>query len=60
MSVFEHNLKTTFNRKQKTDPAFASAVVDMVFVSPDMAVKRAVCEMVDVSDHLPLLVELEF
>ena len=60
VSVFEHNLKTTFNRKQKTDPAFASAVVDMVFVSPDMAVKRAVCEMVDVSDHLPLLVELEF
>lgn len=58
-NVFKDGLASTFNMKQKTNPVFATAVVDMVFVSPTMTVVSKSCPNVNVSDHLPLLVTLE-
>lgn len=51
--------KTTFNMKRKTNPGYATAAVDVCLVSPEFTVRSAQCLDVDVSDHLPLVVELE-
>ncbi len=58
-NVFKDQLKSSFNMRRKSDPGYAAAVVDMVFVSPDIQVTKAVCPNVDISDHLPLVVEVE-
>jgi len=58
-SVFKDELKTTFNMKHKTDPGYAKAAVDMVFVSKNIKVLKKYCPQVDVSDHLPLVVILD-
>ncbi len=61
-NVFKDELKTTFNVKRKDlkkYPGFAQAVVDMFFVSPDISVISHSCPDVDISDHLPLVVEVE-
>lgn len=57
-NVFKDELASTFNMKQKTNPVFATAVVDMVFVSPTMMVVSKSCPNVNVSDHLPLVVTI--
>ncbi len=36
--VFGEEIKTTFNLKYKTDPGFATAVVDLLFVSSDIKI----------------------
>lgn len=59
ISVFGTSLKSTFNMKHKQNPGFATAVVDMIFVSENIKVLSRNCPDVDVSDHLPLAVELE-
>jgi len=62
VNVFKDELKTTFNLKRKNlekYPGFAQAVVDMFFVSPDISVSSHTCPQVDISDHLPLVVEIE-
>lgn len=56
-NVFKDELKSTFNMKRKTNPGYATAVVDMVFVSRSIEVKHHVCPNVDISDHLPLVCE---
>lgn len=53
--VFGDELSTTFNMMRKTNPGFATAVVDMIFVSSDVRVIRHYCPKVDISDHLPLV-----
>ncbi len=58
-SVFGHELTTTFNMSRKDNPGYATAAVDMVYVSPDIRVIAKSCPNVDVSDHLPLIVTLE-
>lgn len=58
-SVFGNTLKSTFNMKFKTNPGFATAVVDMIFVSPEIKVLEKECPIVDASDHLPLIATLE-
>jgi endonuclease/exonuclease/phosphatase family metal-dependent hydrolase len=58
-SVFGHELKSTFNMKHKDDPGYATSAVDMVLVSSDIKVLNKTCSDVDISDHLPLIVELE-
>lgn len=58
-SVFGATLKSTFNMRHKTDPGYAKAAVDMVFVSNDIKVVSAKMPKVDVSDHMPLVVEIE-
>lgn len=62
-NVFKGELTTSFNIKQKDlkkFPGFAVAVVDMMFVSPNIRVLSHECPQVDVSDHLPLLATLEW
>jgi endonuclease/exonuclease/phosphatase family metal-dependent hydrolase len=58
-NIFKDELKTTFNMKQKTNPGYASAVVDMIFVSPNLKILDHSCPSVDISDHLPLIARLE-
>lgn len=61
-NVFKNQLVTSFNLKRKDlvkDPGYATSVVDMLFVSPDIKVLGASVPQVDVSDHLPLVCEIE-
>lgn len=58
-SVFGDSLTTTFNMKRKDSPGYATAAVDMIFVSHDIKVLNKDCPDVDVSDHLPLIATLE-
>lgn len=59
-NIFGTELTTTFNMNRKSDPGYATAVVDMIFVSDDFTVTSHECPSVDISDHLPLVVELEY
>ncbi len=59
VSVFKQRLTTTFNMNRKTDLGYASAAVDMVFISNEIKVIAANCPKVEISDHLPLICELE-
>jgi endonuclease/exonuclease/phosphatase family metal-dependent hydrolase len=59
LSVFGNSLDTTFNMKQKTNPGYATAAVDMLFISHDVKVVSSECPQVDISDHLPLIATLE-
>lgn len=59
-SVFGTELTTTFNMRQKTNPGYATAAVDILFTSPDVQVLSKACPDVDLSDHLPLIAELKF
>lgn len=58
-NVFQNELSTTFNMKQKTNPGYATAVVDMIFTSNDLKVIDKKCPQVDISDHLPLVVTFD-
>lgn len=58
-SVFENNLSSTFNMEYKTNPGYATAVVDMIFVSPDINVVEKQMPDVSVSDHMPLTAVIE-
>jgi endonuclease/exonuclease/phosphatase family metal-dependent hydrolase len=57
--VFGDELKSTFNMRRKSNPGYATAAVDLMYVSPTIAVLSKSCPDVDVSDHLPLAVELD-
>lgn len=62
VNVFKDELSTTFNVRRKdlvAFPGYADSVVDMVFASPELQVVKHECPQVDISDHLPLVVELE-
>lgn len=58
-SVFGTTLTTTFNMKYKKNPGYATAAVDMVFLSSNFKVVSKECLEIDVSDHLPLRVVFE-
>lgn len=59
-NVFDHERKTSFNMKRKpTNSGFAKAVVDNMFVSSDIKIISHSQPDVDISDHLPLVVEME-
>src|SRR3990167_1337605 len=58
-SVFKNELTSTFNMKRKDRPGYATAVADMIFTSPDIHVTNKACDLVDVSDHLPLRITFE-
>ncbi len=60
--VFDNHPQTSFNLQRKDlvkYPGYATAVVDMCFVTPDFQVKTATRPEVDISDHLPMVIELE-
>jgi endonuclease/exonuclease/phosphatase family metal-dependent hydrolase len=58
-SVFGNNLKSTFNMRRKDNPGYATAAVDMLFVSPNIRIVNSECSDVDISDHLPVIATLE-
>lgn len=58
-SVFGNKLTTTFNMRHKDNPGYASAAVDMIFVSGTIQVVESSCPEVDISDHLPLVATLK-
>ena len=61
-NVFKDELKSSFNLSRKNlekFPGYATAVVDMLFVSSDIKLLTHSCPQVDVSDHLPLMCEFE-
>ncbi len=58
-NIFKGELKTTFNMQQKTFPGFATAVVDMIFTSPNIKTTEKSCPKVNITDHLPLLATFE-
>ncbi|KKW32704.1 MAG: Fe Superoxide dismutase [Candidatus Uhrbacteria bacterium GW2011_GWA2_52_8d] len=61
VNVFKNDHRSTsFNMKHKTNPGFATAVVDMIFASPSLrALEHRQCDD-NVSDHLALTVTLEY
>lgn len=59
VSIFGEELTSTFNMKHKSDPGYAKAAVDMIFVSKNIKVMEKACPQVDVSDHLPLICSLK-
>lgn len=59
VSVYGTGLPTTFNMRRKDNPGYATAAVDMFFVSDDIRVLSRDCPDVDVSDHLPLVISIE-
>ncbi|MCL5438431.1 MAG: endonuclease/exonuclease/phosphatase family protein [Patescibacteria group bacterium] len=58
-NVFKDELITSFNMRRKDNPGYASAIVDMVFMSKNIKVLDHFCPQVDVSDHLPLVCVFE-
>jgi endonuclease/exonuclease/phosphatase family metal-dependent hydrolase len=58
-SVFGRDLKSTFNMRRKDKPGYAGAAVDHMWVSPNIRILGKDCPDVDISDHLPLVAELE-
>ena len=61
-NIFKGKFETTFNlaRKDlKKYPGYATAVVDMVFVNDFVKIKSKSSPNVDISDHLPQIVEFE-
>lgn len=58
-NVFKGDLETSFNMKHKTNPGYATAVVDMFFTSPDLKIVSKSCPDDDVSDHKPLVAVIE-
>jgi endonuclease/exonuclease/phosphatase family metal-dependent hydrolase len=62
INIFKDELTTSFNLTRKNlekFPGYATAVVDMMFASKDINVISHECPQVDVSDHLPLVIEIE-
>jgi endonuclease/exonuclease/phosphatase family metal-dependent hydrolase len=59
-SVFKESLISTFNMSHKTNPGYAAAAVDMIFVSKNIKIFNKSCLQVDVSDHFPLICRLDF
>ncbi len=58
-NIFKNELTSTFNMSHKTNPGYATAVVDMIFASPSIRIIKKSCPEVDISDHLPLLATFE-
>ncbi|MFH2022264.1 MAG: endonuclease/exonuclease/phosphatase family protein [Patescibacteria group bacterium] len=60
-NVFKNELTATFNLSRKNlqeSPGYATSVVDMIFIDPKLKIISHTCPQVDVSDHLPLVIEL--
>lgn len=58
-NIFKDELETTFNMKHKDNTGYATSVVDMIFVSKRFEIVDRYAPNVDVSDHIPLVCELE-
>ena len=61
INPFAGELITTFNISRKNlvkNPGYAESIVDVLFVSPEIKVLSHTQPQVDVSDHLPLVIEI--
>ena len=58
-NVLGDSITTSFNMRRKENPGYATAVVDMIYVSNDFHILEGRCPDVDISDHLPLVATLE-
>jgi endonuclease/exonuclease/phosphatase family metal-dependent hydrolase len=58
-SIFKGEMKTSFNLEYKKSGGFATAVVDMMFMSPGVKVLSHHVSQANVSDHLSLVAEFE-
>ncbi len=58
-NIFKDELTSTFNMRHKQNSGYATAVVDMIFISNDIALIEKTCSEADVSDHKPLIAILE-
>lgn len=58
VNVFKNDFTTSFNMKHKTNPGYATAVVDMFFASPEVEVISKSSPEDDVSDHCPFIVTI--
>lgn len=58
-NVFSRELQSTFNLEIKKKEGFSKAVVDMIFVGQDIKVLNHYCSSVSISDHLPLVANLQ-
>jgi endonuclease/exonuclease/phosphatase family metal-dependent hydrolase len=57
--AFKPDIVSTFNMRHKDNPGYATAVVDLMYVSREIKVLRYECPDVDISDHRPIVAELE-
>ena len=57
-NILKGTRENSFNMKRKTNPGFATAIVDTIYVSKDWEVLEAACPQVDVTDHLPVTTTL--
>ena len=58
-NVFGDSLTTSFNMRRKDNPGYATAVVDIIYISPNIRVVDKSCPDIDISDHLPLVATFE-
>lgn len=58
-NVFAGEMESSFNMRHKTNPGYATAVVDMFFATSDIQIVAKSIPDDDVSDHKPLLVSVE-
>ncbi|MEP7167361.1 MAG: endonuclease/exonuclease/phosphatase family protein [Candidatus Woesebacteria bacterium] len=58
-NVFKGEMVSSFNMEHKSNPGYATAVVDMFFASKDIKIVAKSVPDDDVSDHKPLLVTIE-
>jgi len=58
-NVFDEELISTFNMKHKKLPGYATAAVDMILISKHFKVTSHYMPDIDVSDHRPLICEVE-
>ncbi len=59
VNIFGDERSTSFNMKHKSKPGYASAVVDFVFVSPNIKVLEHYQLDVDIPDHMSQVVVFE-
>lgn len=60
ISIFKGEMKNSFNMKHKpTNSGYKDAIVDMMFISPDIKVINHTVSSADVSDHVALVAEFE-
>jgi endonuclease/exonuclease/phosphatase family metal-dependent hydrolase len=58
-NVFKDAMTTSFNMRRKDNPGYATAVVDLMYVSPSIRIIERSCPDADISDHLPIIAVLE-
>ncbi len=59
-NIFKDELKTSFNMKRKPKVSgYGEAVVDNIFITPDLRIIKHYCPNVDISDHFPLIATFE-